>query len=163
MTQSKKRDRGSSALRMTEDVNSSPDSRTELTSSLNILEETIKEWRSTDFIWGHFDCMMSVFNYGIEKTGIDGGAERRGTYNDEKSADQVLEEIGGVCAGLAKGMGIIGAKVIQHPLPGDVVCLQVGKHEVSGLKTKYGAAFRLQKGVIEIDDSFLKIKMAWRI
>ena len=127
-----------------------------------VLEATLAHWRSAPFAWGSDDCMMGVFDHCHALTGIDGGAEWRGTYHDEASALAVLAAAGGGRAGLAKGMGIVGAREVQEPMRGDVVCLRIGGHEVGGICTGDAAEFRLERGSIEIALRHLDLIGVWR-
>lgn len=129
----------------------------------SILEATLAHWRSAPFAWGTDDCMMGVFDYCRALTGIDGGAEWRGTYHDEDSALAVLAAAAGGRAGLARGMGIVGAREVQEPMRGDVVCIRIGGQEVGGLAIGDGAAeFRLERGSIEIALRLVDLVGAWR-
>lgn len=126
-----------------------------------ILTATQRLWRSTPFVWGSTDCMMSVFEYGRHITGIDGGAEWRGTYHDENGAIAVLAAAGGGLAGMRKGMGIIGAKHVQFALRGDPVCIRIDSLEIGGIFLGEMTMLRLPtEGVIELRTRHIG---AWRL
>lgn len=127
-----------------------------------VIEATRREWRSGCFIWGQADCFMSCFNFARILTGIDGGAEWRGTYHDEAGALAVLGRAGGGLAGFARGMQKVGAEKVTPAARGDLVVATYDAHQIGGLCLGETMAFRLERGAVEVDRRFVHVLGAWR-
>ncbi len=127
-----------------------------------VIEATRREWRSGCFFWGQADCFMSCFNFARILTGIDGGAEWRGTYRDEAGALAVLKREGGGLAGFARGMSLVGAKRVQTAARGDLIVATYDAHQIGGLCLGDAILFRLERGAVEVDRRFVHVLGAWR-
>jgi hypothetical protein len=123
---------------------------------------TVREWRSTPFVWGQADCLLSPANYIRAFTGLDGGAEWRGTYHDEPGGLAVLAANGGGLAAFARGMAAAGARKVDRPERGDVVIARIGGHEIGGLCLGDTVLLRRLRGAVEVDVRFVEILGAWR-
>lgn len=124
------------------------------------MQETLAEWRKTHFVWGQSDCLLAVADYIVECGGQDGGAAYRGTYATEDQANDIVRSVGGFEA-LIDATGI---EQTDEPKEGDVcVCILLNK-PTAGIHTSGGVAFRHKnKGVVEINERFIKIVQSWSI
>jgi len=123
------------------------------------VDETLHLWRSTPFVYGQSDCMLSIGDYIAACGGRDVTGRFRGTYDDEPGA---LAHVGG-CGGVSGLVDMTGLQRVDRPARGDVVCLDTGQVEVGAICTGIGIAARLERGVIEIDLRFVKIAQAWKV
>lgn len=125
-----------------------------------MLEETLKLWRKTPFIWGQSDCLLSIADHIVANGGKDGGASYRGIYDNRIDADKIVRSAGGFEA-LIDATGI---KETETPESGDVcVCVLLHKPH-AGIHTLDGVAFRQEnRGVVEINKKFIKIVQSWSI
>jgi len=123
------------------------------------IDETLRLWRSTPFVYGQSDCMLSVGDYIAAFGGRDVTARFRGTYDDEAGA---LAHVG-VCGGISGLVDMTGLARVDRPARGDVVCLNTGLVEVGAICTGSGIAARLERGVIELDMRLVKITQAWKV
>ena len=111
-----------------------------------MIEQTLSLWRSTCFIWGESDCMLSIGDYIARCGGLDVTGRFRGRYGDEVGARRFLEQFGGP-AGL---IGLTGIPETDDPKRGDVVVLDTGYCKVGALCIGDRVAARLERGVIEV-------------
>ena len=124
------------------------------------MEQTLKHWRSTPFIWGKSDCLLSIADYIVENGGVDGGKGLRGTYDTEQGANAHVRAAGGFEA-LINATGIAET---DNPSEGDVCVCRVMNQPTAGLHTSDGVVFRHKdKGVVEISDRFLEVVQSWSI
>lgn len=124
-----------------------------------IVTETLKMWRTTPFVWGARDCMLSIGDYIMLRTGIDAVTRFRGTYDDEAGALAHVAAYGGI-AGL---VDLTGLPRTETPMRGDVVALCTGETQVGALCTGDTIAARLERGIVEINMRFVTIAAAWKI
>jgi len=118
-----------------------------------------KEWRSSAFTWGSSDCLLSIADYVLLRTGVDYGAEFRGTYSDESGALAHVKEFGGEAAlidlsGLPRASGT--------PQHGDIVLCLIRGEPTAGICTGSGVLFRRLRGAIELELRFLHVQTIWR-
>lgn len=124
------------------------------------IDSTLREWRSTPFVWGDRDCLLSVGDYIARCGGKDVTGLFRGTYDDETGAMAHVERYGGVC-GL---IDLTGIPRTASPVRGDAVALDTGAGVIVGaLCTGDGIAARLERGVIEINRRFVSLAGAWEV
>lgn len=126
---------------------------------IDIVDHTLRLWRSTPFIWGDSDCMLSIGDYVALRGAVDVTARFRGTYADEAGALAHMDACGGM-AGFAAQAGLTP---VAAPCRGDVVALAPGGDErhVGALCTGDGIAARLERGVIEVNARLVRILGAW--
>lgn len=125
----------------------------------DLLDNTLAHWRSTAFIWGETDCLLSVGDYLAVAGYRDVASWFRGRYTTEEAAMRHVERYGGHDALI----DLTGAPRTEEPQRGDVVVLDAGETEVSGLCTGEGVVLRLERGTIEIERRFVHIVAAWRV
>jgi len=72
-------------------------------------------------------------------TGIDGGAEWRGSFSDETGCAAVLDRMGGVVGILSAGAAVAGLAGTDKPVRGDIGAVQVfapsGRLEIGAICT----------------------------
>lgn len=124
------------------------------------VDQTLKHWRQTEFVWGETDCVMSLFDYARPVIGRDAGEPWRGTYHSEDEANAILEQWGGHASILATS----GLEETDEPGRGDIVILDSSHGDnVTGLCTGDGIVMRLPRGTIEVARKFMKISKAWKV
>lgn len=121
------------------------------------VDRTLSMWRATAFKWGERDCLLSVADYVVARTGRDPAKGYRGTYSDEAGAMAHIDARGGVVA-LVDASGLDRT---DEPARGDIVVVDVGGESVAGLYTGEGVAMRVERGVVEINKRFVRILGAW--
>lgn len=122
------------------------------------LDELLKEWRRTGFEWGNRDCLLSVGDYIAANGGKDIASLFRGRYSTEGEAIRLMNEAGGPDALIDQ----TGISRTDAPQAGDVVLANIARG-IAGVHTGNGVAFRLERGMAEINLRFVKIVAAWRI
>lgn len=125
---------------------------------IDCVDITLKKWRASEFEWGTRDCMISIADYILLRDGIDFGEKYRGTYNDEIGAVKWINRIGDEAAMISES----NLKRVQFAQRGDVVLVDWNDKKMAGICTGPGAAFRLPRGVAEMEMRFLKITHVWR-
>ncbi len=123
------------------------------------IDRLLQLWRSTPFVYGESDCMLSVGDYLASRGVLDVTGQFRSTYNDEAAALAHVAAFGGVC-GL---IDLTGLQRTASPARGDVVCLWTGEIEVGAVCTGIGIAARLERGVVEVDMRLVKIVQSWKV
>ena len=129
---------------------------------MDIVDETLHQWRSTSFVYGQSDCMLSIGRY-LARTGHKDVTSRFiGRYDDHEGAQQIMADHGGV-EGL---MELAGAEPhYGTPDRGDVVevvYVEDGdRMGVGGLCTGGMVAVRLERGVIEVRLGMVEIGGVW--
>ena len=122
------------------------------------LDELLKEWRRTAFEWGSRDCLLSVGDYIAANGGKDIASLFRGRYSTEDEAIRLMNEAGGPDALIDQ----TGIPRTDTPQAGDIVLVNIARG-VAGVHTGGGVAFRLERGMAEINLRFVNIVAAWRI
>lgn len=129
---------------------------------MDIVDDTLREWRSSEFIYGQSDCMLSIGRY-LARTGhadVTGQFIRK--YDTAEGATSQMAAHGGV-PGL---MALAGAKVKQgRPSRGDVLEIlyqdQDGRCSIGGVCTGDAVALRLERGMIEVSLKFVRFAGVW--
>jgi hypothetical protein len=129
---------------------------------MDIVDQTLRRWRTTPFTWGVNDCMLSIGNYIARRGGLDVTDQFRGTYSTALGAMRHIERHGGI-------PGLINLTGIPHvsgpPLRGDVVAMAVPDCEggmIGAICTGSGIAARMVTGVAEVQTRFARIEGIWR-
>lgn len=125
----------------------------------DLVDETLRQWRSEPAIYGQSDCMLSIGIY-LARTGHrDVTGRFAGKYKTAKGARGMMARNGGV-AGL---MSLAGAVIkTTPPARGDVVEVMWANDEhIGGLCTGDAVALRLEKGVVELSLRFVSIGGVW--
>jgi hypothetical protein len=129
---------------------------------MDIVDETLREWRSGVFTYGQTDCMLSIGRY-LARTGHeDVTGLFTGRYDTQDGALAMMLDYGGV-AGL---MALAGAVPLQGPpIRGDVVEVLYQDDGllcgIGAICTGDAAALRLERGMIELSLRFIKYRGAW--
>lgn len=126
---------------------------------MDIVDRTLHLWRTTPFIWGEDDCMLSVAKYIAERGGKDVVDLFRGQYDSEEAAKRVIRDNGGA-SGLAALTEI--EPWPDEPERGDVVAIGLENDTIAGICTGDMIAVRLVRGVGEIRTKLVNIEGAWR-
>lgn len=128
----------------------------------DIVDDTLREWRRSAFVYGQSDCMLSIGRY-LARTGHeDVTGQFIGKYDTPEGAQAQMEAHGGV-AGL---MALAGADASTDlPQRGDVVeVLYDGDGEtlaIGGICTGDSVAVRLERGMVEIRLKFIRYRGVW--
>ncbi len=129
----------------------------------DVVDETLREWRSGAFVYGQSDCMLSIGRY-LARTGhADVTGQFLGRYDTPEGALAMMAEHGGV-AGL---MALAGASAKERaPERGDVVevIYQDDGGELVGigaLCTGDSAALRLERGLVEVTLRLIRLGGVW--
>lgn len=126
------------------------------------VDETLKIWRSTPFVWGDSDCMLSIGDYIARIGGEDGTGLFRGKYETQEQALAHMHHFGGV-GGLVALAGAV--PVDGPPERGDIVALPTGDcddPQIGGICTGDMVAVRLERGVVEVLVRLIKIEGVFR-
>jgi hypothetical protein len=128
------------------------------------VDETLHLWRTTGFVWGQSDCLLSIGDYGARNGAVDVASGFRGTYDTEEGAQAAMDAAGGAMALVAR----MGWLETREPVRGDVAVINLGGIGPASLAIPYGAlctgegfAFRRTMGVCEIPRRFARIMKAW--
>ncbi|WP_395326944.1 hypothetical protein WBP06_09525 [Novosphingobium sp. BL-8H] len=129
---------------------------------MDIVDETLREWRSGVFVYGQSDCMLSIGRY-LARTGHDDvTGQFLGRYDTHEGAAAEIKAHGGI-AGLMALAGAVAKDA--HPARGDVVeVVYSGEQEtcgIGGLCTGDGVALRLDRGTIEVALRFITYRGVW--
>ncbi|WP_311271031.1 DUF6950 family protein [Sphingobium sp. WCS2017Hpa-17] len=126
------------------------------------MDDTLREWRRSAFVYGQSDCMLSIGRY-LARTGHeDVTGQFVGRYDTAEGAQGQMAAHGGV-AGL---MALAGAVAKDgEPARGDVVeVLYDGEGEtlaIGGICTGDSVAVRLERGMVEIRLKFVRHRGVW--
>lgn len=129
---------------------------------MDVVDETLREWRTGAFVYGQSDCMLSIGRY-LARTGHeDGTGQFLGRYDTAEGAIAMMRAHGGI-PGL---MAIAGAvPKAGPPARGDV--LEVLYHDddadvgIGGLCTGNAVALRLERGTVELNLRFVRYAGVW--
>ncbi|ALC12464.1 DUF6950 family protein [Sphingopyxis sp. 113P3] len=127
----------------------------------DLVDLTLRDWRSHPFVYGESDCMLSMGKYVAAAGGKDITGDFLGRYSTQAEALAIMEEHGGAGA-LFAAMGL--ERVEGQPQRGDALELVHSEIDTIGaLCTGEGVAVRLERGVTEVDLRFVKWRGAWRV
>ena len=126
---------------------------------MDLVDETLREWRRTPFAYGSHDCMLSVLRYLGQAGAIDTTSRYAGKYDDHEGALAIMAEHGGAPSLLAATGAI---PIFSEPLRGDVLELAYGEETIGGLCTGGMVAVRLDRGVKEFSLRFVEWRGVWR-
>ena len=129
---------------------------------MDIVDETLREWRSGAFVYGQTDCMLSIGRY-LARTGhVDVTPQFIGRYDDEAGALARMLNHGGV-AGLMAMAGAVAHA--DKPSRGDVIEViyedEASLCGIGGLCTGDAVAVRLERGVVELSVRFVRYRGVW--
>lgn len=121
---------------------------------------TLKHWRTVPFSYEHGeDCLMSIANHIQQSTGIDAGEPWRGKYRTETDALMHVAAWGGPVNMIDQ----CGLARTDEPRRGDVVVIDVHGMQIGAVHTGDSVAFRLARGVGELNAKLVRIIAAWRV
>ncbi len=127
----------------------------------DLVDLTLREWRSHPFIYGASDCMLSCGKYVAAAGGRDITGDFLGRYSTQGEALEIMEAHGGA-GGLFAEMGL--ERVEGKPRRGDLLeIIHTEIDTIGALCTGSGVAVRLERGVAEVDLRFVKWRGAWRV
>ncbi len=129
---------------------------------MDLVDETLREWRAGSFSYGRTDCMLSIGHY-LARTGhLDITDAFAGSYDTHDEAEAVLAANGGM-AGLMVLVG--GTERSGTPIRGDVleVVYRDGDETlgIGGLCTGDSVALRLERGVVELRLGLIRYRGVW--
>ncbi|SDI95698.1 DUF6950 family protein [Salipiger marinus] len=96
------------------------------------VERARARWRSEPFAWGAADCIISVCDYLLDRTGIDPAAPWRGSYCTPEGAEAICLRHGAALGLMRHGMARAGF-VPGEPVPGAAVVVDMFGHEITGI------------------------------
>lgn len=129
---------------------------------MDIVDETLREWRSGVFAYGLSDCMLSIGRY-LARTGhADATGRFAGRYDTAEGALAMMMDHGGV-PGL---MALAGARIRSGaPQRGDVLEVLYQDEAtictIGGLCTGDAVAVRLERGMVELSLRFIRYRGVW--
>lgn len=126
---------------------------------MDVVDQTLQEWRRTPFAYGASDCMLSVLKHLARTGATDTTARYAGKYSDHDGALAMMAAHGGA-AGLIEATGAV--KVDGAPQRGDVMEMAYGEETIGGICTGGMVALRLDKGVKEFALRFVIWRGVWR-
>lgn len=128
----------------------------------DVVDETLREWRSGAFVYGQTDCMLSIGRY-LARTGhLDVTPRFIGRYGSHEGALAQMLGHGGVpgLMAMAGAVPLAGA-----PSRGDVLEVmyedEAGLCGIGGLCTGDAVALRLERGMVELSLRFIRYRGAW--
>lgn len=124
---------------------------------------TVHLWRSSMLRWGVSDCIMSCADHALLITGKDPAATWRGAYASPEEAADILNSAGGGAALMGLGLATIGVAQTDAPVYGDLICAQLGPHEIGGLCLGGKGIFRRPAGTVELPLRAFKLLGAWEL
>jgi len=125
----------------------------------DIVADTLRKWRQSQFIWGKSDCLLSIADYVAACGHPDYGVPFRDQYDTQEGAHAQIEAAGGELAIMRR----TGFTVTDEPLRGDIMLIQMTTHRIAALCTGDAAAVRLTRGVGQIDLRFVSLIEAWKV
>ena len=130
---------------------------------MDVVDETLQQWRTEAFAYGQTDCMLSIGRY-LARTGHeDVTGQFHGRYDTHEGAVEIMAEHGGV-----PGLMEIAGAVVRDGAPqrGDVVEVLYndddGACSIGAICTGDGVAVRLERGVVEIRLRLVSFRGVWR-
>lgn len=129
---------------------------------MDIVDETLREWRAGVFVYGQTDCMLSIGRY-LARTGhADVTGQFVGRYDTPEGALAQMLDHGGV-AGLMAMAGAMPKN--EAPARGDVIEVLYQDEEtlcsIGGLCTGGAVALRLDRGMVELSLRFVRYRGVW--
>lgn len=122
--------------------------------------QTLKHWRSVPFSYENGeDCLMSLADHVFRVTGVDYGKPWRGKYRTEREALAQIDKWNGA----ENIIDTSNLKRTDQPQRGDIILAEISEKQIGGIFTGDTVAFRLQRGVAEINHKLIKIIAAWRV
>lgn len=127
---------------------------------MDLVDETLREWRRHPHQYGVNDCVLSAAAYFLRLGALDAMPSFMGTYSNSDEAMAVLANLGG----MERTMEIIGGTPIDgSPQRGDVIGLLAdADYVIPSLCTGDSVAARLERGVIEVRLRFVRWQGVWR-
>lgn len=129
---------------------------------MDLVDETLQEWRQSAFVYGQSDCMLSIGRY-LARTGHGDVTERfKGRYDTAEGALAMMLDHGGV-PGLMALAGAVSKR--GAPERGDVVEVRYQDDEticgIGSICTGDAVALRLERGTIEVSLRFIERGGVW--
>lgn len=131
---------------------------------MDIVDRTLREWRSGAFVYGQSDCMLSIGRYLALAGCTDVTGQFVGQYDDAEGALAQMAAHGGA-AGLIRMTGAI--EIDDVPRRGDVIEVLYQQDDgtiegIGGICTGDCVALRLERGMIEVRLGLVKYRGVWR-
>lgn len=128
---------------------------------MDIVDQTLKLWRQSAFVWGESDCMLSVGDYAASLGAKDVTNMFRGKYDDEAGALAQMRDHGGA----GKLIELTGATEVFDPERGDMLVITAPNdpyNGIGGICTGDMVAVRRWRGVAELRLDLVHVESAWR-
>ena len=127
---------------------------------MDLVDETLREWRRHPHEYGINDCVLSAAAYFMALGVTEQMPWFAGTYADGDAAMEVLAELGG----MPQAMEIVGGTLVEgEPQRGDFIgLLAETDYPIPALCTGDRVAVRLERGVVEVPLKFVKWQGVWR-
>lgn len=126
---------------------------------MDIVDATLRKWRTTSLVWGSTDCMLSINDYLVDCGYPDYGVPFRGLYEDEEGARKYIANAGGELAIMRRPE----LPTTQKPERGDIMLIGLQHQKIGAICTGDAAAMRLHRGACEVNIKFLNIIEAWKV
>lgn len=128
---------------------------------MDIVDQTVKFWRQTPFVYGVSDCLITIGDYAAARGYRNIASRFRETYHDRAGAEAILEANGGH-VGLIDLIGMDRCKP-DDIVRGDVVLWDTGTELIGAICTGDGVVGRSARTVFELNRKFVKIDTAWKV
>ncbi|WP_305096487.1 DUF6950 family protein [Croceibacterium aestuarii] len=131
---------------------------------MDLVDETLREWRSGALVYGQSDCMLSIGRYLARAGHKDVTGLFVGRYDTREGALAMMAEHGGV-PGLVAMTGAVPK--CGAPARGDVLEVlyqdEDGVTGIGGICTGDAVALRLERGTIEVALRFVRYAGVWHV
>jgi hypothetical protein len=127
---------------------------------MDVVDETLREWRRHPHQYGENDCVLSAAAYFVRLGVMAQMPDFTGTYRDNDEAMIILAEHGGMeCM-----MAIIGGTPVDGPPErGDIIGLLAdADYVIPAMCTGDRVVVRLERGTIEVPLKFVQWRGVWR-
>ena len=128
---------------------------------MDVVDETLREWRRTAFEYGRHDCCLALAHYAARCGHRDVTARFEGRYTDHDGALAIMREYGGIPGLIA----LIGHDEREGaPQRGDIVELEYESGDtIAGLCTGGFVAVLLERGIAEVALRLVRVRGVWRV
>jgi len=127
---------------------------------MDLVDETLRDWRRHPHQYGVNDCVLSAAAYFMAVGVTDHMPWFAGTYSDGDEAMAVLAELGG----MERAIEIAGGTAVEgYPQRGDIIGLIAdADYVIPALCTGDRAVVRLERGTVEVPLKFVQWQGVWR-
>jgi len=127
---------------------------------MDIVDETLRQWRRHPHQYGVNDCVLSAAAYFVSVGAASAMPTFAGTYCDNDEAMILLAELGG----METTMELVGGTPVEgEPQRGDIVGLLAdADYVIPALCTGDRIVVRLERGTIEVPLKLVQWRGVWR-